>query len=877
VVRPPVGVEIGEQAGMALLRSGPPPDDRMRQLLHMGDRLTATAGQLTAAPEVLADAARGLPARAALVWVAEGGALLLNTVSHADPARERALRGVLQDGELPAVLHRLVDSGRPLRLPRLTGAVLRTLPEPLARFLVEDDTTSVLLAPLWGRETPIGVVAALRSCAATPFVLADQHFLQVAGRRAGMTLETAVLLDEVRQQAGVLDAVSDAVIAVDATGAVTTWNRAAERIYGVPAEAAVGHALHHSIVQSHYDVGITEEGTREILGRTGSWRGRVRQVSSSGRQVEVEVRVSARRDARGEPQGLVAVNRDLTEVLAARSAVVAQERFTKGLMDAMDNRAAVVDATGRVLSSNSRWTAGLTERDRCVCGPVAEGGDWLGGLRASPLLDVQAFVAEIEEVLAGSRPLARLECRCLDAGPERATAIEVARMDGLSSGAVVVQTDVTWRRLLQDELSHRATHDELTGLPNRSALMERLEAGLQRLDGQHLLAVLFIDLDGFKDINDGLGHAVGDQVLVAVARRLRQRCRSADTVARFGGDEFVVVSPVPDVARARATGERLVEALSEPITVGEVEVAPGASIGVTVVETAPPGPDPVGALLRDADTAMYHAKERGRGRLEFFDTSLRVNAENRLEYASALRRAVPNAELRLRFQTRRTCGDRHVAGVEALLRWRHPVLGDVPPSTFIPVAERTGRIIEVGTWVLQQAMAEMVDLADDRLSVAVNVSTRQLQSPRMVHVVDKALETSGLNPSRLTLEITESALMEDPDLARSTLSDLRGLGLTIALDDFGTGWSSMSYLRTLPVDVLKIDRAFVKDLPTDPDACAVVSAVLNLGHGMGLVVVAEGVEEPEQLEILRDMGCDEYQGFIDGTPGLLDEVLAVQR
>ena len=344
-------------------------------------------------------------------------------------------------------------------------------------------------------------------------------------------------------------------------------------------------------------------------------------------------------------------------------------------------------------------------------------------------------------------------------------------------------------------------------------------------------------------------------------------------MARFGGDEFVVVLPVPDVSRAVTMAERLVDVLGEPIVVGDAEVAPGASIGITVVDRRPEGDDPVGTLLRDADTAMYHAKERGRGRFEIYDTSLRTNIAERLELASALRRAAMDTEFDLVYQSRRTCGSRQVCGVEALLRWHHPSLGRVEPSDFVPIAERTGRIVQVGGWALRRALSQMAELEDRRLSVAVNVSPRQLATPRFVETVDRALAHSGLDPWRLTLEITEGALVDDPLAARSVLIDLQRLGTIIALDDFGTGWSSMAYLRTLPVNVLKIDRSFVADLPTDPDACAVVSAVLGLGHGMGLVVVAEGVENQEQLDVLRDMGCDEYQGFIDGPPGVLERVV----
>jgi diguanylate cyclase (GGDEF)-like protein/PAS domain S-box-containing protein len=882
-------VSVGSDSGVARVRQ-PVSLDRMRHLVRIGDELAAASDDVAAVHRILAEAMLNLPADWAAVWsLGPRSGLSLADARHVDPGRSAALRAGLvpvtavvgsQGERTGGSFEQVLVSGRVVHSTRPLLRDLR-VPAELTSLILEHRVTSAVLVPVWGRRAPIGVVLAARSGTALLGV-DDADFALVLARRAGIILETARLVEEVSYQAAVVDSVSDAVIAVDRNHLVTTWNAAAERMYGIPAGDALGRPLAELVVDDPDDGEelrldpVVHGDVLERAVRQGSWRGRVRQTSTTGRTVQVETSLAVRRNGRGEYDGLVAVNRDLTEVLAARAAAQAQETFTRDLMDALDSRAAVLDGRGHVVSANARWRAGQAERDRCVCGPVPEGTDWLGNVRSSRLPDVAEFVTEAEEVLRGHRALARLECRCLDAGPERATAIEVARLHGAGDGAVVVQSDVSWRRRLEDELTHRATHDELTGLPNRAALMERLEASVRRLDGQNMLAVLFCDLDGFKDINDGLGHAVGDQVLVAVARRLRQRCRQADVVARFGGDEFVVVLPVNDVTKARATAERLVEALSEPIAVGDAEVAPGASIGVTVVDRIPESDDPVGTLLQDADTAMYHAKERGRGRHELFTARLRVDISERLEYASALRRAVGNQELELAFQTRRYCGDRRVAGVEALMRWRHKELGQVPPSTFIPIAERTGRIVEVGGWALRRALAEMAELEDRRLTVAVNVSPRQLSAPRMVEQVDEALASSGLEPWRLVLEITEGALLDDPELARTVLTDLRRLGVTIALDDFGTGWSSMSYLRTLPVDVIKIDRTFVADLPRDPDACAVVAAVLGLGHGMGLVVVAEGVEGEDQLNVLRDMGCDEYQGFIDGLPGALPDVLAVE-
>ncbi len=895
----------GAEVNAGVLRREPVPMDRVRRLVRVGDDLALALDDEAAVHGVLLEALLSLPAAAAAaVWSVEpGSAPVAVGARHADPGHEPDLRRTVATWtrEDPSVIDNVLRAGHPW----WDGAPASVPGQIGARPGLLGPAAPTIVAPVGGAAAPVAVVAVGRYPQAQPFTPADLEFVLLLCRRGGTALDTVRRFVDIRDRAAVVDSVSDAVVVVDRSDRVTTWNAAAERLYALardqalgrllpevvstvgfcadglslPPRAPTGHALDPGTGGPRLAAAVDDQDEAAPLAaarRAGQWRGRVLQRSAAGRTVEVQTTIIARYDARGAYDGHVAVSRDLSEMLAAHAAVEAQERFTRDLLDALDSRAAVLDARGRVLSANARWVAGQVERDRCVCGPVAEGEDWLARLHGTRLPDVAQFATEVADVMRGARPLARLECRCLDAGPDRATAIEVAPLRGASEGAVVVQSDVSWRRRLEEELTHRATHDELTGLPNRAALMERLRASVHRLDGTQMLAVLFCDLDGFKDINDGLGHSVGDQVLVAVARRLRQRCRSADVVARFGGDEFVIVQPVPDVARARATADRLVEALAEPIAVGDAEVAPGASIGVAVVDSAPVGEDPVGTLLRDADTAMYHAKERGGHRHELFDTRLRVDISERLQYASALRKAVGNDELELLYQTRRYCGDRQVAGVEALIRWSPAHLGTVPPSTFIPIAERTGRIVEVGGWALRRALAEMAELEDRRLTVAVNVSPRQLSAPRMVEMVDTALASSGLEPWRVVLEITEGALLEDPKAAHSVLTDLRRLGVTIALDDFGTGWSSMSYLRTLPVDVLKIDRTFVADLPRDPDACAVVAAVLGLGHGMGLVVVAEGVEEERQLTVLRDMGCDEYQGFIDGLPGPLSRVLAVQ-
>jgi diguanylate cyclase (GGDEF)-like protein/PAS domain S-box-containing protein len=839
--------------------------------------VTVGAGDADAVPRLLVRAAQGLPADVVVVWLAgNDGAPRLVEVHHDPSEAARALRAVLTAGrgvgDVTPLVRAVLARESALLVPEVTEAVMSRLPSPVAEQLRERAVTSVALLPIPGEGRPVGVVAVARTGQVPPLDAEDAAVLAEVCRRIGGALDSAWSDAHVREHLDIVEAVTDAVIALDEGERVTVWNGAAEHLYGVGARHAVGRPVREVIPEADYD-GADVATVRAAVHTHGSWRGRVRQTSSAGVTVLVESSVSLRRTPDGEPAGTVTVNRDLANLLAVEADAQLQSRFAQGLMDAHESRAAVLDAAGRVTAANSRWFGGIGDRDRCVCGPVPEGASWLARLREAAPEPVATFADEVERVLGGGLRLARLECRCSAGGPDRATAVEVVRLVGEHSGAVVVLSDVSWRRRLQDELTHRATHDELTGLPNRAALMEQLAVSLRRVDSEHQLAVLFCDLDGFKDINDGLGHDVGDQVLIAVGRRLRTRCRSADVVARFGGDEFVVVLPVPDVGDAVAMADRLVDVLAEPISVGDAEVAPGASIGISVIDHHPEGPDPAGTLLRDADTAMYHAKERGRGRYEIFSADLRENIAERLELASSLRRAVSEGTLRLAFQSRRYCGDRRVVGVEALLRWDHPTLGRVDPEAFVPIAERTGRIVDVGGWALDEAAMQVAAMADRRINVSVNLSPRQLAAPRLVHRVARALEQSGLEPWRLTMEITESALVDDPDAARKVLNELRSLGVAVALDDFGTGWSSLSYLRTLPVDVLKVDRSFVADLPTDPDACAVISAVLNLGHGMGLIVVAEGVERLDQLMVLRDMGCDEYQGFIDGRPGELADVL----
>ena len=412
-----------------------------------------------------------------------------------------------------------------------------------------------------------------------------------------------------------------------------------------------------------------------------------------------------------------------------------------------------------------------------------------------------------------------------------------------------------------------AHHDPVTGLPNRALFLQQLERerrlGLGR---RHDVTVLFIDLDRFKAVNDTLGHPAGDELLAQVGRRITACIRPDDVVARLGGDEFAVLLGAADVAVAKSLAARIIEALGGAFMIGGREVSIGASVGIAPLTVTH---QDAGALLSDADVAMYCAKRAGRGRSAVFEPKMLDDVANGLSLRTDLQHAEESGQLCLAYQpiVRIDTGYRH--GVEALLRWNHPARGQLSPADFIPLAEETEAIVGIGAWVIRESLAEVARWRADspELGLSINVSARQIADPRLPAVITAALEQSGFPAEALTVEITESMLMEDPVLARSRLADLKDVGLRLAIDDFGTGYSSLAYMRQFPVDDVKIDQSFIRGLKPDaPDDIAVVRSVLSLCNSLRLRTVAEGIERPEQWAILADLGCQFGQGYLFARP-----------
>ena len=633
------------------------------------------------------------------------------------------------------------------------------------------------------------------------------------------------------------------------------------------------------------------------------------QVSKPGPMVPVEFRMrhadGSWRDMEaignnllGDPvvQGIVVTTRDVTERKRAEVELHLLQTIVLAVNDAPDLGTAL-EVTVKQLCESTGWACGAgwtpvadgsvlelrrswggnpaleafcqqRKREKLLPGVGLPGRAWASGKAAMstvPAEDDDARGAGIQvgvavPVVADREVVAVLELFNDTSSTDDGRVLRLV-------GAVASQLGtVIERKRAQERLAHQALHDPLTELPNRALFLDRLALALARIRRRpSSLAVLFADVDRFKVVNDSLGHDAGDRLLVALAGRLRDVLRPGDTLARFGGDEFAVLcEDVTDYDVTRIA-ERMGAALTEPFTTGGGEVFVSVSVGIAMARDFEERPE---ALLRDADAAMYLAKERGRARFEVFDEAMRDQSTERLGMENALRRAPERGELRALYQPIVRLSDGVVIAAEALVRWEHPDRGLLEASQFVPLAEETGMIVPIGGWMLEEACRQAATWPGNghAPAVSVNLSARQLSRADLVDAVAAALASSGLDPDRLWLEITESVLMEDADTAVAALRRLRALGVHLSVDDFGTGYSSLAYLRRFPVDSLKVDRSFVAGLTDDPEDSAIVEAVVSMAHSLKLSVVAEGVETDEQLARLRALGCELAQGFLFAAP-----------
>jgi diguanylate cyclase (GGDEF)-like protein/PAS domain S-box-containing protein len=641
-------------------------------------------------------------------------------------------------------------------------------------------------------------------------------------------------------------------------GRVVSANPALVRIGGYASERELLDALggDGAVAARWYaDPGRREEFAR-LLRERGAVEGFVSRIRRrDGGTAWVSETARAVRDGSGRVVCFEGMVEDVTQ----RKRLEEEERLrVRAAVESAGDAILIADAEGVPTYANPAFGA-LLGRD--LAGLAAEGGPAALFADAGPAREAAAvlrgggrWAGEVELRAAGGRPV-----------PAAVRASAIVGAGGAVVGSVLILTDVTERREAEARIRHMAHHDALTGLPNRVLLRDRLGQALARARREgEAVAVLCLDLDGFKAVNDALGHAAGDRLLEAVAARLAASVREADTVARLGGDEFAVVQAgLAQPEAADALARRLVEALSRPFPLeGGHEAAVGTSVGVALFPADGDGPD---GLLRRADLALYRAKAEGRGAHRFFEEAMDARLQARTALERDVRRALAEERFELHYQPQVDLATGRVTGAEALLRWTDPERGPVPPSEFVPLAEETGLIVPLGEWALRAACGE-ASRWPAPLRVAVNLSPVQFRKPGLAATVARVLRETGLEASRLELEITEGVLLRDTEATVAELRALRALGVRVAMDDFGTGYSSLGYLRRFPFDKIKIDRAFVADLGRSADAAAIVRAVVGLGHGLGMRANAEGVETAEQAAMLKAAGCGEVQGYHFGRP-----------
>jgi len=531
-----------------------------------------------------------------------------------------------------------------------------------------------------------------------------------------------------------------------------------------------------------------------------------------------------------------------------------QQLLLDTVINNMSQGVLMFDAEARLVFCNQRYIDmyGLAPEvvtPGCALRDLVEHRAAVGAFAGSPA----DYIADLLEDVAGGKPSHGI-VKSADG-----RVFSIVRNPIVGGGWIATHEDITDRQRAEERIVHMARHDALTDLPNRLMLRERLDHELKRVKRGECLAVLCLDLDHFKSVNDTLGHPIGDELLKIVAERLRRCTREPDTIARLGGDEFaIIMTGMENPTDAVALAKRIRESITKPYHIDGHQIVADISIGISLAPMDATEPD---QLLKNADMALYGAKGDGRGTYRFFEPEMDAKMKTRRELEMDLRGALVNSEFELYYQPLVNLKTNEISAFEALVRWNHPVRGLISPADFIPVAEETGLIIQLGEWVLRRACMETAQWPA-HIKVAVNLSPSQLKSRNLTQLVVSALAESGMLANRLQLEITETVLMHNTFNTLATLHQLRALGVQIAMDDFGTGYSSLSYLRSFPFDKIKIDRSFIADLSNGAEPLAIVHAVAGLAKSLNMISTAEGVETQQQLDTLQSVGCTEMQGYL---------------
>ncbi|HEX6458166.1 MAG TPA: EAL domain-containing protein [Thermoleophilaceae bacterium] len=703
----------------------------------------------------------------------------------------------------------------------------------------------------------------------------DQELLenaQVVGDQLAQYLERWRVLEEQRRLAAIVESTDDAILTKDRNRIITSWNAGAERLYGYSAEEAVGESVTMLIPETR--VGEEVDILDRVITGERVTRYETERLRKDGSIVEVSLTASPVRDAHGAAIGASVIAHDITTRREAERAVIAERDRAESYLQMAGSILVAGDPGGCVTMINR---AGLDVLGRSEDEVI--GADWFELVLPEELRDdLRSRFRTLMTRGASEGSMSYYETPVLTkAGEERIVAWMTSVMrdsGGRVTGVLSSGSDITERLKSEAAVAHLAYHDQLTGLANRVLLEEHLEVALARAARENReLALLYLDLDNFKMVNDSLGHAAGDRLLEMVAERLSGATRGSDVVARHGGDEFLILLSEleGDTAHvAEAVASKILTVLEEPFTMDDAEFEVGASIGIAI---CPRDGETASALLRSADAAMYQAKAGGRSRYAVHRDAERGGAD-RLSLTARLRRGLAQNELILHYQPIFSVPDRRLAAVEALVRWDDPERGLVGPSDFVPLAEDTGLIEPIGEWVIRTICEQAREWSRAGLHVRIhfNLSPRQLRQRRAVEAIRDVIESGGIAPELLTAEITESTAMAEAEVGHSILSELRELGLNLSVDDFGSGYSSLGRLRQLPVNELKLDRSFLRSVPYDPEAGALVRGVLDLAGGLGMDAVVEGVESSEQWDFLVRHGRALAQGFHLARPAPADEL-----